>query len=450
MLSVFSAAWITAAIGEYLDSGEDTEALLDSELRHTAKIVMEMSLHEMEEELLSRDASGIVIGSDAKQEQVAAETDAKIAFQVWLHPNRLALRTANAPTAPLSASGAGFTNSTTDNEQWRVYSLTNEPTGTVVHVGEHSSVRQEMLQDAAFGAILPLIIVAPIIGVLTWIGVGRVLAPLNRIADQVAHRPPNDFSLIDTAHALRETVPLIEALNRMFTRLSQAFENTRRFTADAAHELRTPLGGMAVQTDVAMLATDEVDRATALAYVKDGIRDMTRLVHQLLTLARWDSESSELERTPVNFADMVGAVVEELREKGKERDIGITFRREAELRILADETALQLIARNIIDNAIRYTPAGGHVDVAIAVENRHATLQVTDTGPGIPPERRARLFQRFYRAGRIDGDGSGLGLSIAHRCVELHHGNITIDSRPQGGLIIIVHLPLTPLETQPD
>lgn len=439
ILSVFSVAWIAAAAGAYLDSFHETAELLDAELRHTASVVMGMSLHELEEELLSRGASTLDI---TEHESVAIGAEVKVAFQVWLANGQLAVRTDNAPLTPLSSTAGGFVDSAVGNEQWRVYTLADARTGITVRVGEHESVRRKMSRDAAFRTVLPLIVIVPVIGLLTWIGIGRALKPLERLAGQVARRQHDDFSQIDLKDSLRETEPLIRALNRLFARLKFTFENTRRFTADAAHELRTPLGAMAVQTDVAMLATDELMRATALDYVKRSIRDMTQLVHQLLTLARWDGSVTDLHRAPLNLAAVVHAVVGELEDQAHARSIRLAMTINAEPSLYADEIAIQLVLRNLLDNAIRYTPAGGSVFVEVDALAGCAMLRVTDTGPGIAPEQREQLFQRFYRAGRNDGEGSGLGLSIVHRCVELHQGSIEIDGPDGGGLTVTVYLPL--------
>lgn len=237
MLSVFSMAWIAATAGIYLDSFHETAELLDAELRRTASVVMGMSLHELEEELLSRGTRTLDI---AGYENVVTSAEAKIAFQVWLANGQLAVRTDNAPLTPLPSTTGGFVDSAVGNEYWRVYALVDARTGITVRVGEHESVRHKMSSDVAFRTVLSLMVIVPIIGLMTWIGVGRAMEPLGRLTDQVARRQPHDFSAVGLKGSPREIEPLINALNRLFTCLKLAFENTRRFTADAAHELRTP------------------------------------------------------------------------------------------------------------------------------------------------------------------------------------------------------------------
>lgn len=300
MLSVFSAAWIAVTTWDYVDISHETADLLDAELRHTAIVVMGMSVHELSEELLSRSTSTINVG---EHEEVHADAEAKIAFQVWLANDKMALRTANAPQIRFTNDKNGFVNVDVGGEQWRVYSLTDAESRITVLVGEHDSVRRELSQEAAFHTVLPLLVVVPLIGLLTWFAIGRALIPLNRLAEQVSLRQPDDFSAIDIMNSPREAEPLINALNRLFGRLKGSFENTRRFTADAAHELGTPLGGIAVQTDVALLATDEAVRITALNYIKRSVRQMARMMQQLLMLARYDAELADLQRAPLNLVE---------------------------------------------------------------------------------------------------------------------------------------------------
>lgn len=439
MLLLFSVAWVGAAMWAYINSLLETEELLDAELRHTATVVMGMSLHELQEEMLARSSSTLDIN---KHEEIRAGVNAKVAFQVWLANGQLALRTQSAPQTRLSGATSEFNDSSVNGEPWRVYALVDAETGITVLVGEHDSVRQELSGETAFRMVLPLIVVLPLIGISTWFSVGRVLTPLSRLAEQVARRRPEDFSAIDISNAPREAEPLIDALNRMFTRLQLSFENTRRFTADAAHELGTPLGAVAVQTDVAMLATDEVVRLKALDYVKRSTRNMIRMVQQLLTQAQWDAELADLHRTPLDLMAAVKGVVSEVEESARSRDIAVHVTATANPMPVGDEAAIHVIVRNLLDNAIRYTPVGGRVRVEIDATAGFAVLRVIDSGPGIAPELRERLFQRFYRAGRNDREGSGLGLSIVLRCIELHHGSVDVAEPEGGGLAVTVHLPL--------
>jgi signal transduction histidine kinase len=227
----------------------------------------------------------------------------------------------------------------------------------------------------------------------------------------------------------------------LLAQLATAFEGSKRFTADAAHELRTPLAGIAAQTEVALLTTDESVRGGALAAIKTATKKMTRLVHQLLTLARWDTNVANFQRAPLMLNIVAAEVTRELEDAATARNIRLSCEVISEPLMFGDETTVQMIARNIIDNAVRYTNPGGTVRVEVDSTPEHAVLRVIDTGPGLSAEERDRIFQRFYRGGRHDMTGSGLGLSIVRQCVDLHGGTIDLESPETGGLIVIVHLP---------
>ncbi len=441
VLSVFSLGWIATTLASYLDSRYDTEALLDAQMEQVASVVMTMSENELREELLARgDDTGNTLEMYDRS-GIRDQFGLRIAFQVWINGERLALRSKNAPMTPLSVKSNGFTSSAVDGQQWRVYSITEPSTLITVYVGEHDSIREGLIASAAIRAIAPLLIVAPIIGVLTWWGVGRALWPLHELADVVARRSPHDLGPISDSTIPEETRPVVQAVNRLLAQLGSAFENSRRFTADAAHELRTPLAGIAAQTEVALLTSDDKVRTGALDAIRTATKKMTRLVQQLLTLARWDTNVANFRRAPLLLNIIAAEVTRELESAATGRDIRLSYEAIGEPLMFGDETTIQMIARNIIDNAVRYTQPGGTVRVEVDSTPEHAVLRVIDTGPGLTAEERERIFQRFYRGGRHDMTGSGLGLSIVRQCVDLHGGTIDIEAPETGGLIVIVRLP---------
>lgn len=450
MLGVFSVAWIATALGAYLDSRSEIEDLLDAELEQVAKVLLTLSQHELTEERVARGITSESTLEIYDYPLLRDKFDAKLAFQVWINGNTLALRSSNSPTTRFSSLENGFSVLRLGAEEWRIFSLTDERTHITAVVGEHDSVREALVSGASLRTILPLLLGVPLIGVLTWLGVGRGLRPLGRIAEQVTRRSPYDLTLIDTAHAPQETRPLIEALNRLFTRLGRAFENSRRFTADAAHELRTPLAGMAAQADVALLTEDAARCTTALQQMKIAIKNMTRLVSQLLALARWDTDVMNILYCPVDFSALVSTTLRQFETAAAARDIHLTLTAPAAVTLDADEMGLQLIARNIIDNAIAYTPQGGEVVVAVGEREDWVWLSVSDSGPGIAPEQRELIFQRFYRGDHQHHAGSGLGLSIVQRCVNLHGGEIKLLTSEARGLQVMVRLPKHKMEHATD
>ena len=438
ILGVFIVAWIITTVGSYVDSRREVEKLLDSELEQVARALLTLSQHELAEQLKATPTDNNktldIFGYDK------ANTTAKLAFLVWISDS-LALRSSNSPSERLAHVTSGFTELDTADERWRIFSLTDEQQHISAYVGQHFSARDDLVAATALRTIIPVFLAVPIIALLTWVCIGQALRPLEKVAERVARRSSFDLSPIEDPHFPTETKPLIDSLNRLFGRLGIAFETTRRFTADAAHELRTPLAGIAAQTDVALLATDPAVRSAALVNMKVAIKSMAHLVQQLLTLARCDSATSSTVFTPVDLSATVASMVQQLDFAASTNQIQMQFAGHASLTVEGCAMSLALITRNIVDNAIRYTPSGGAVDVSVGESGNKVWLRVTDTGPGIEPAHRELLFQRFYRGAQQHVPGSGLGLSIVQRCVELHGGDIELQSPPRGGLSVVVNLP---------
>ncbi len=440
ILGVFIAAWIITTLGAYIDSRSEVEKLLDAELEQVARALMTLSQHELAEQLQSDNIGERntldIFGYD--KPQTGAVT--KLAFQVWFG-DKIALRSSNSPSQRLAHITSGFTVLDTEDERWRVFSLTDERQNITAYVGQHFSARDDLVAATVLRTIIPVFLAVPIIALLTWVCIGHALRPLHIVAERVAGRSSFDLSPIEDPHFPVETKPLIDSLNRLFGRLAHAFDTTRRFTADAAHELRTPLAGIAAQTDVALLATDPTVRSAALVNMKIAIKSMAHLVQQLLTLARCDSATSTTVFSQVDFSETVASTMQQLEITAKTQQVQVRFARRDPVTVDACATSMALILRNIMDNAIRYTPPGGVIDVDVGASEDKAWISVTDTGPGIDPEQRELLFQRFYRGAQQHVPGSGLGLSIVQRCVELHGGEIELQSPERGGLCVVVRLP---------
>jgi len=440
ILSVFIAAWIITTAGAYLDSRREVEKLLDSELEQVARALLTLSQHELAEQLKSSAADNNRTLDMFGYDQAQPGAVAKLAFQVWID-NKLALRSSNSPSQQLAQVSSGFTIFDSADERWRVFSLTDERPHITVYVGQHFSARDDLVGATALRTIVPVFLAVPIIALLTWVCIGQALRPLNKVAERVAGRSSFDLSPIEDPNFPTETKPLIDSLNRLFGRLGHAFDTTRRFTADAAHELRTPLAGIAAQTDVALLATDPAVRSAALMNMKTAIKSMAHLVQQLLTLARCDSATSSTVFSAVDFSATVESTMQQLEFTATAHQIKMQFAGHESLTVEGCAMSLALITRNIVDNAIRYTPPGGAVNVEVGERDNRVWLRVTDTGPGIDPAQRELLFQRFYRGAQQHISGSGLGLSIVQRCVDIHGGDIDLQSPERGGLSVLVRLP---------
>jgi two-component system sensor histidine kinase QseC len=328
-----------------------------------------------------------------------------------------------------------------DATRWRVFSLSDSESGLTVHVGVPYESRQDMAGQIAKRTLTFVLTALVIIGVLIWLGVTQALHPLDKLAAQVARRNPFDLAPIEHHQVPHETKPLIDALNNLFQRLDSAFYNERCFTSNAAHELRTPLAGIAAHNELALAATTAAQRNKALHQVREGVQHMSRLTQQLLTLARCDQPAEMAQITNVDLHALVSMLMPDLRRFARLRSIELTWCYHGEHWFPAIESAVEVLFRNVVDNAIRYTPQGGKVMIEMTQEPRQLTLLVGDSGPGIEPSQRLQVLQRFYRGENARADGSGLGLSIVQRCVQLHQGEIQLSTSALGGLQVYICLP---------
>jgi two-component system OmpR family sensor kinase len=333
----------------------------------------------------------------------------------------------------------GLTTVTANGADWRVFAAI---TGgdLVLEVAQPISVRSRLAAEVALRTVLPLLVLLPIMGVLMWWVVGRGLAPLRRVAADVAARRPEALERLSTDALPDEVAPLVESLNRLLGDLSTARDAQRAFIADAAHELRTPLTAVQLQLQIVERADDRDARAIAIEALRAGLQRASRLVEQLLALARAEpqivakSTHSIGASTTVDLVAVASEAVTMHAGLAHDRGIDLGFGRRPDepVAIEGDRDALFTLLGNLIDNALRYTPHGGRVDVAVERRGDEVVLSVVDDGPGIAEHERDRVFDRFRRgdAARTAGDsrGSGLGLAIVKRIAESHGATIALDA----------------------
>jgi two-component system OmpR family sensor kinase len=304
------------------------------------------------------------------------------------------------------------------------------------------AVRQRLAAAAALRTLAPFLVLLPALGLLIWFIVGRGLTPLVAVAGAVKARTPAALHPLPERDLPEEIQPLVTALNDLLARLGRTLAAQRNFVADAAHELRTPLTALRLQVQLAERAQEPVERASAFATLRQGLERATHLVEQLLTLARQEPEAADQPFAPVQLGELVHEVVSALEPLAAARSIDLGVTRNEGGTIRGARESLRTLVMNLVDNAIRYTPAGGRVDVASYREGARAVLAVTDTGPGVPPEERERVFDRFYRRVGSETSGSGLGLSIVRNIAQRHGAQVMLDSGPAGrGLSVCVVFP---------
>ena len=357
------------------------------------------------------------------------ETEDGFVVQIW-DRNGLELYFSRPATKLPQRAELGFSTVETPDGRWRVFSALEQ--NNVVQVAQPMSVRRDLAAGMALRALVPLLALLPVLGILIWITIGRGLQPLDQMAQALDRRTPDSLEALPQEGLPSEIRPLVQALNDLLTRLARALESQKAFVADAAHELRTPLTAVQLQIQLAERAKTDEEREAAFAQLKRGQSRAAHLVQQLLTLARQEPGVAAQPHSAVDLAELARLVVSEYVPLAARKNVDIGLSHEAQASISGDREALRIMLGNLVDNAIRYTPAGGSVDVALRVQDRNAVIEISDTGPGIPEEDRARVFDRFYRRDATHVDGSGLGLAIVKNIADRHHASILLENRATG------------------
>lgn len=356
-----------------------------------------------------------------------------MSVQVWRADGMLLLRSADAPRERL-AVGTGLSVTHVDQRAWRVYSLPRPAYRVVVQVAAPEAVRGALTRDFALRLVAPLLMLLPVLAGLIWWSVSGGLQPLARLSRAVLARSGDYLSPIEMRPIPREVRPVVAALNRLFERVQSAMDRERRFTADAAHELRTPLAGLKAQVESALDATDPEERSEALRRLRTGVDRTSRLVDQLLTLARLDDAGDDGRREQVMLDHLCREVIADLAPGAVERDVDIALEpAETPAIVEGDPVLIEVLIRNLLDNAVRYADDGGQVQVRLMTTGTGVELQVLDNGPGIAQADQAQLFKRFRRGTNIRAPGSGLGLSIVSRVAERHGATVVLEPREGGG-----------------
>lgn len=428
LLTATLLVWAGTLFVSYRDTRHELNELLDAHLAQSTALLIAQLGHEPEE-------------IDTEHASALHRYSRKVAFQVWERGGRLMLHSASAPDQPLSGQHEGFSDSIVAGEGWRVFSAWDARRRFLVQVGERREARDEVNKTIAEHMLRPLLVALPLLGLLIWFGVGAGLRSLRALGHQVAERRPENLAPLEIASAPSEALPLVEELNRLFARVRASLEGERRFTADAAHELRTPLAAIRAQAQVARTAGGDVERDRALARVLEGCDRTAHLVDQLLTLARLEPESMHT-RHRNDLRALAAAVVADVAPEATEKDIDLQLADDGAVPAPCEPALVSILMRNLIDNAVRYSPPHSIVRIAVSTTSGGVEFAVIDQGPGIPEPERERVWARFYRGLGTGETGSGLGLSIVKRIADLHGATTATGQGEDGaGLRISVTFP---------
>jgi two-component system, OmpR family, sensor kinase len=424
LLGVVVLALLIAAGAVYLRARAELDELFDYQLRQMALSLRDRAFEQF-----------VVVSPFDIQD------DFDFVIQVWSNEG-VRLYYSRPHAALPERAQLGFATISTPEGDWRVFGV--QQRDVTIQVAQPMRMREEIAASAALRTLAPFLALLPILALLVWITVGRGLRPLEAVAGAVKARTPAALHPLPGQNLPEEVRPLVAALNDLLERLGRALETQRQFVADAAHELRTPLTALRLQIQLAERAQSDEERASAFASVKQGLERATHAVGQLLTLARQEPEAADRPFAPVEFAGLARAVIAQCAPLAEAKAIDLGMGRSETATISGDGEGLRVMLSNLVDNAIRYTPRGGRVDVSTLVADGKAVIEVVDNGPGIPPQDRERVFDRFYRHEESGDSGSGLGLAIVKKVAERHRAQVTLSDGPGSrGLAVRVVFPLT-------
>jgi two-component system sensor histidine kinase QseC len=410
------AAWIASSVWLYRSSLAQTDELFDAALVEAAHAVLAVVARELRHHPEDEDEAEIEL------EAVDHAHTESIFYQVRSRRGEIVFRSPGAPHEALApADASGFSEARLAGDEYRVFSLEARRDRTTIHVAQPLAMRRQLAQDSALRLLLPGLVLALVLAAGVWLIVRRVTAPVIGFAAAIDARAPGDSTPVRLDGLPAELRPVGLAVNRLFARVEHALRHERTLTADAAHELRTPLAALRALAQVALRSRDGAERAEALQALIGGVDRATRLVETVLTLARLDARSIDRgELPPVSLSAAVAEAVGALRATAHARSIGIEVD-VPELTVRADPDSLPIALRNLCENALRH--AASRVRIEARAGQSEARIAVRDDGPGLTAEGRARAFDRFYR-GATDGAGAGLGLALVKRVAELHGGDV--------------------------
>jgi two-component system OmpR family sensor kinase len=361
--------------------------------------------------------------------------------QAWTHEGLRVFQSGTSADLPQRAT-LGFSDIEVDGKPYRVYSM--QTRAQVIQVAQDMQPRQAMARGLAWRTVWPIVGIAPLLMLVAWAVVSASLAPVARVRRQVAAREADELAEVSEAGLPDEIRPLVHELNLLFGRVRQAFDAQKNFVAEAAHELRSPLAALRLQVQGLQRARDDATRELAVERLLAGIDRATRLVEQLLMLARQQARpAGGNPPQTVTPAALAAQVVADLTQQAVSRHIDLGLIEADAEQARGHAEPLRILLANLVDNALKYTPEGGTVDVSVRREDGQLVLAVEDSGPGIAEADRARVLDRFYRMPGATATGSGLGLAIASAIAQLHGVTLELDRSPRlGGLRVGLRLPV--------
>ncbi len=412
-----------AALQSYRTGMEKAEKLFDEQLIDIAHLLSHAG----------KGAAEIVLSDDKDN----------IAFQIWGNNNQLLQRSDNMPTELLTPLKEEFSYASYNGYRWRTLTQKNDTSRQWVIIAERADIRYTLAEDIILTSVVPIVLGLPILGLLIWLIIGSGLKPLKQLASELGQKKPSDLQPLTTDNIPKELNQLVESTNSLLHRLSESFDREKRFSGDAAHELRTPLSALKIH--LYNLAEHVPENDESMQLLNTSIDRMTHLIEQMLMLYRTTPDQFVYNFQVLDLHTITQKVVSEQYQKIADKDQTIELEGHS-CKLTGDEFALEILVKNLIDNANKYTPDNGLIRITTKTDNGNVLLTVEDSGMGIPEELHHRVFDRFYRVSGDQHDsnvvGCGLGFSIIKHIVDLHQGSISLaHSGFDSGLKVTVILP---------
>lgn len=417
------------------DSNHEIDEVYDAQLAQNARLlqgVMRMPMASKEQAELYQafnQALGLAV-----PKVDGHPYESKIAFQVWNSDGTLLVHTASAPAFTSPPSKAGFSAITdVNNRAWRAFVLEDAQYNLKIWVGERDDVRDDLVNRIVRHTVLPNLIGCVLLAAVIWLAIGWSLKPLVNMAQTLRARHPGSLEPLHLNPLPTELEPMQAALNRVLAQIQEVMGRERRFIADAAHEMRTPLAVLKVHAENLKDAASEDDRRASLEHLMAGVDRTTRLVNQLLTMARIEPRTSALEAPKTDLVATVRDSLVQMTPWLLSKELELVFDPVDEVGLVKVDTGIiQIALNNLVSNAANFSPPGGLITVGLAKHHDHYELSVEDQGPGIDEAERDRLFERFYSRG--NDHGAGLGLTIVQSIANRLGGQVRLENRPSGGL----------------
>lgn len=435
LVAATTLVWLCAAAWIYVDTGRRLQHVLDTRLMEAARMVASLV---SSGDISHRDkgeaaAPALVDTVDATGDGRSEGYERQLSCQIWSFDGHLIGRSSGAPDLALSDGAGGFSERVVNGELWRVYAVVEPDKGIRVLVGDRLGLRDQLVTNLVRSLALPALLMIPLLALLIWTTVGGGLRPLRRLARALRDRAPDDLTPIDAGRAPVEIGPVIQALNGLFGKVAEVREREQAFTGFAAHELRTPLAGLRAQAQVAIHAGEGPTRERAMRQILTGVDRTSRLVQQLLALARLDATQVDARPEAIDAGAVLVEIVAAVRLPGRTVHVDPGLHGHA---VMMNRELFTLAVRNLHENAMQHARDGGDVSWRLEEQDGVSRIIVEDDGPGIAASELRLVTRRFYRGGAQSAPGSGLGLSIVEAALAQAGWRLELGSRHDGGGLV--------------